>query len=183
MFEVEKTAIEGVVILTPKVLGDDRGYFMESYSKKKLQEHIGDVDFIQDNESSSSKHVLRGLHFQKPPFDQAKLVRVISGKVIDVAVDIRKSSATFGQYVAVELSADNKKQLFIPRGFAHGFLTLTDDTIFSYKVDNYYSYEHDSGLRFDDPDINIDWTVPLKELLISEKDRKTPSLKDAFTFE
>ena len=174
MFEVEKTAIDGVVILTPKVLGDDRGYFMESYSKKKLQEHIGDVDFIQDNESSSSKHVLRGLHFQKPPFDQAKLVRVISGKVIDVAVDIRKSSPTFGKYVAVELSADNKKQLFIPRGFAHGFVVLSDSATFAYKVDNSYAPDYDSGIRWNDKELKIQWGLKESEVLVSDRDSKLP---------
>lgn len=143
--------IKDLIILEPKIFGDERGYFIESYNQKKFEEIVGKVSFLQDNESKSSRGVLRGLHFQKPPFDQAKLVRCIKGKVIDVAVDLRKGSKTYGQHLAVELSCENKRQLFIPRGFAHGFLVQSEFAIFSYKVDNVYAPDYDSGIRWNDP--------------------------------
>ena len=174
-----RTAIEDVVIIEPKVHGDHRGYFVETYRKDKLEEFLGySIDFCQDNESKSKKGVLRGLHYQLPPYAQTKLVRVIKGKVLDVAVDIRKGSPTFGEYVAVELSEENKKQLLVPRGFAHGFVVLEDDTIFAYKVDSYYSPECDRGIAYNDPDIAIDWQLPQEELLLSEKDTKQPRLNE-----
>ncbi|MDB2419659.1 dTDP-4-dehydrorhamnose 3,5-epimerase [Flavobacteriaceae bacterium] len=168
------TPIEGLVIIEPTVLEDDRGYFLESYNKKKFEKAIGYISFEQDNESKSSKGVLRGLHFQKPPFAQAKLVRCIEGKVLDVAVDIRDGSDTYGKHVSVELTAENKKQVFIPRGFAHGFLVLSESAIFAYKVDNSYAPTHDTGIRWDDPTLNIQWGVNESEVLVSEKDSKLP---------
>lgn len=168
------TSIEGLVIIEPTVFGDNRGYFLESYNKKKFEEAIGKVSFVQDNESKSSKGVLRGLHFQKPPYAQAKLVRCIEGKVLDVAVDIRDGSETYGKHVSVELSGENKKQVFIPRGFAHGFLVLSNTAIVSYKVDNNYAPAHDAGIRWDDPTLNIQWGVNEREVLVSEKDTKLP---------
>jgi len=168
------TPIEGLVIIEPTVFEDDRGYFLESYNKKKFEEAIGKVSFVQDNESKSSKGVLRGLHFQKPPYTQAKLVRCIEGKVLDVAVDIREGSETFGQHVTVELTGENKKQVFIPRGFAHGFLVLSESAIFAYKVDNSYAPTHDAGIRWDDSLLNIQWGVSESDVLVSEKDAKLP---------
>ena len=168
------TPIEGLVIIEPTVFEDDRGYFLESYNKKKFEEAIGKVSFVQDNESKSSKGVLRGLHFQKPPYAQAKLVRCIEGKVLDVAVDIREGSETFGQHVTIELTGENKKQVFIPRGFAHGFLVLSESAIFAYKVDNSYAPTHDDGIRWDDSLLNIQWGVNESEVLVSEKDTKLP---------
>ena len=178
-----RTKIEDVVIIEPKVHGDDRGYFVETFRQDKLEDFLGfKVKFCQDNESKSSKGVLRGLHYQLSPAAQTKLVRVIQGRVVDVAVDIRKGSPTFGQYVAVELSAENKKQLFVPRGFAHAFVVLEDNTVFANKVDNYYSPENDRGLAFDDASIGIEWPLELSELKLSDKDTKQPSLKDADLF-
>ena len=175
-----RTKIEDVIIIEPKVHGDHRGYFVETFRADKLEEFLGyKLNFGQDNESKSSKGVLRGLHYQLPPHAQTKLVRVIQGRVLDVAVDIRKNSPTFGQYVAVELNADNKKQLLVPRGFAHGFVVLEDDTIFAYKVDNYYSPECDRGIAFNDPALNIDWILKTEELKLSDKDTKQPKLADA----
>jgi len=168
------TPIEGIVIVEPTLFGDDRGYFLESYNKKKFEEAIGNISFVQDNESKSAKGVLRGLHFQKPPYSQAKLVRCIKGKVLDVAVDIRDGSKTFGQHVTVELSGENKKQVFIPRGFAHGFLVLSESAIFAYKVDNSYASAYDEGIRWDDSTLNIQWGVSESEVLVSEKDAKLP---------
>ena len=168
------TPIEGLVIIEPTVYEDNRGYFLESYNKKKFEEAIGKVLFVQDNESKSSKGVLRGLHFQKPPYAQAKLVRCIEGKVLDVAVDIREGSETFGQHITVELSGENKKQVFIPRGFAHGFLVLSNSAIVSYKVDNSYAPAFDAGIRWDDSLLNIQWGVSESEVLVSEKDAKLP---------
>jgi len=168
------TPIEGLVIIEPTVFEDDRGYFSESYNKKKFEEAIGKISFVQDNESKSSRGVLRGLHFQKPPYAQAKLVRCIEGKVLDVAVDIREGSKTFGQPVIIELSGENKKQVFIPRGFAHGFLVLSNTAIVSYKVDKSYAPAHDAGIRWDDPILNIQWGVNESEVLVSEKDAKLP---------
>ena len=168
------TPIEGLVIIEPTLFRDDRGYFLESYNKKEFEKAIGEISFVQDNESKSSKGVLRGLHFQKPPYAQAKLVRCIEGKVLDVAIDIRKGSETFGQHVAVELTGENKKQVFIPRGFAHGFLVLSESAIFAYKVDNSYAPAHDAGICWDDPTLNIQWGVNQSEVLVSEKDSKLP---------
>ncbi len=174
-----KTKISEVVICKPIVHGDNRGYFVETFRQDKLEEFIGyKINFCQDNESKSSYGVLRGLHYQLPPFAQTKLVRVIQGKVLDVAVDIRKNSPTFGQYVAVELSSENKRQLLVPRGFAHGFVVLEDDTVFAYKVDSYYSPDCDRGIAFDDKDLNIDWMLEHSDLKLSEKDTKQPLLKE-----
>ena len=174
-----RSAIPDVVIIEPKVHGDSRGYFVETFRADKLEEFLGyKINFCQDNESKSSKGVLRGLHYQLPPHAQTKLVRVISGRVLDVAVDIRKNSPTFGQHVAVELSAENKKQLLIPRGFAHGFVVLQDDTIFAYKVDNYYRAECDRGIAFDDKNLNIDWILNHDELNLSAKDKTQAKLFD-----
>ncbi|MCT7537418.1 dTDP-4-dehydrorhamnose 3,5-epimerase [Aliarcobacter butzleri] len=174
-----KTSIQDVIIIEPKVHGDARGYFVETFRADKLEEFIGyKINFCQDNESKSSKGVLRGLHYQLAPFAQTKLVRVIKGKVLDVAVDIRKNSPTFGKYVAVLLSAENKKQLLVPRGFAHGFVVLEDDTVFAYKVDNYYSPECDRGIAYDDESLNIDWILKKEELNLSAKDTKQPKLNE-----
>lgn len=178
--EYIKTDIPGVWIIEPKVFKDARGYFMESFKKEEFERHIGVVDFIQDNESSSTKGVLRGLHYQKAPYSQAKLVRVIKGIVLDVAVDIRKDSPTFGKHVAVELSEENKRQLFIPQGFAHGFLVLSDEAVFSYKVDNTYTPTHERGICFNDPQVGVEWAgVDEAALIFSEKDKNAPYLKDA----
>ena len=180
--EFIKQSIPEVILIKPNVFGDDRGYFVETFRQDKFEEAIGHkVDFIQDNESKSTKGVLRGLHFQLAPYAQSKLVRVIEGKVLDVAVDIRQGSPTFGQVVTAELSSDNKQQLFIPRGFAHGFVVLTDTAIFAYKVDNYYSPECDRGLAFDDENLNIDWQIPSTDLKLSDKDQKQPGLLDLDT--
>ena len=174
-----RTDILDVIIIEPKVHGDSRGYFVETFRADKLEEFLGyKLNFGQDNESKSSKGVLRGLHYQLAPHAQTKLVRVISGRVLDVAVDIRRNSPTFGQHVAVELTADNKKQLLVPRGFAHGFVVLEDDTIFAYKVDNYYSPECDRGIAFNDPVLNIDWMLKTEELKLSDKDTKQPKLNE-----
>ncbi|RXK12260.1 dTDP-4-dehydrorhamnose 3,5-epimerase [Halarcobacter mediterraneus] len=181
-----KTKISDVVICEPTIHGDNRGYFVETFRQDKLEEFIGyKINFCQDNESKSSKGVLRGLHYQLHPAAQTKLVRVISGRVLDVAVDIRKNSPTFGEYVAVELSSENKKQLLVPRGFAHGFVVLEDNTIFAYKVDNYYSPQNDRGIAFDDESLNIDWILKKEELKLSLKDTKQPKLnetKDLFEY-
>ncbi len=181
--EFKKTNIEGVYIIEPKVFNDARGYFFEAWKKSEFEANIGPVEFVQDNESKSSFGVLRGLHYQKGEFSQAKLVRVIKGKVLDVAVDIRKSSPTFGQHVMVELSDENKRQFFIPRGFAHGFLVLSDEAIFTYKVDNVYAPQADAGIRWNDPDVGIQWPIDLDKVMTSEKDLKQPFLKDAEVFE
>ncbi|HEB9308144.1 TPA: dTDP-4-dehydrorhamnose 3,5-epimerase [Campylobacter coli] len=172
-----KTEIPEVIIIEPKVFSDDRGYFCETYRDDILENFLGfRIQFCQDNESKSQKGVLRGLHYQLPPFAQSKLVRVIKGRVLDVAVDIRLNSPTFGKYIQVELSEYNKKQLFIPRGFAHGFITLEDDTIFSYKVDNYYNKDHDRGILYNDRDIGVNWFLDDKEIILSEKDIVQPNL-------
>jgi len=174
-----RTEISDVVIVEPKVHGDARGYFVETFREDKLQEFLGyKINFCQDNESKSSYGVLRGLHYQLPPHAQTKLVRVIQGRVLDVAVDIRKGSPTFGKYVAVELNAENKRQLLVPRGFAHGFVVLEDNTVFAYKVDSYYSPECDRGIAFDDSEINIDWQVPHEKLNLSAKDKVQPKLNE-----
>jgi dTDP-4-dehydrorhamnose 3,5-epimerase len=173
-----KTAIADVYVLEPSVFEDERGYFLESFNLQKFEENIGPIKFIQDNESKSSKGVLRGLHFQKPPFNQAKLVRCLEGRVLDVSVDIRKGSPTYGKHVAVELSGENKKQIFVPRGFAHGFVVLSESAVFAYKVDNRYAPEYDAGIRFDDEALQIDWRLPQEEVQLSEKDKNLPSFKD-----
>tara|TARA_B110000503_G_scaffold81002_1_gene123896 strand:+ start:1580 stop:2134 length:555 start_codon:yes stop_codon:yes gene_type:complete len=173
-------SIEDVVLIEPTIHGDDRGYFIETFRQDLFEEAIGyKVNFMQDNESKSIKGVLRGLHYQLPPYTQAKLVRVIEGSVLDVAVDIRKSSSTFGYYVAVELTGDNKHQLFVPQGFAHGFVVLSDNATFTYKVDNFYAPEYDRGIAFDDNDLEIDWQLPLEDLQLSDKDKKQLSLVNA----
>ena len=169
-----KTNIEGLVIIEPRVFGDERGYFLETYNEKEFEESIGKISFVQDNESKSSKGVLRGLHFQKPPFAQAKLVRCIEGKVLDVAIDIREGSNTYGEHVAVELSGENKRQLFVPRGFAHGFVVLSDTATIAYKVDNMYAPEFDAGMRWNDTKLNIKWGMNESEVLVSEKDAQLP---------
>ena len=176
--EIIKTHIEGVVIIEPRIFKDDRGYFFESFSQREFEEKVCKTTFVQDNESKSSYGVLRGLHFQKPPFAQSKLVRVIKGAVLDVAVDIRKGSPTFGQYVSVELTGENHRQFFIPRGFAHGFSVLSEEVIFQYKCDNFYSPQSEGAIAWNDPDLNIDWRIPAEKVVLSEKDSKHPRLKD-----
>lgn len=174
--EIIKTNIEGVVIIEPRIFKDDRGYFFESFSQREFEEKVCKTTFVQDNESKSSYGVLRGLHFQKPPFAQSKLVRVVKGSVLDVAVDIRKDSPTFGQHVAVELTGDNHRQLLIPRGFAHGFSVLSEDVIFQYKCDNFYAPQYEGAIAWDDPDLGIDWQIPANKVLLSEKDKMHPKL-------
>ena len=174
-----KTEIDGVVIIEPRLFKDDRGYFFESYSEKDFNAQVREIKFVQDNESKSSYGVLRGLHFQKPPYAQSKLVRVIKGAVLDVAVDIRKGSPTFGKHVAVELTEDNHRQFFIPRGFAHGFSVLTPEVIFQYKCDNFYAPQSEGALAWDDPDLGIDWRIPSDKIILSEKDKRHPRLKNA----
>jgi len=179
-----RTAIPDVIIIDPKVHGDERGYFVETFRADKLSEFLGfRISFCQDNESKSSYGILRGLHYQLPPFAQTKLVRVIEGSVLDIAVDIRRGSPTFGQYVAIELSGENKRQLLIPRGFAHGFVVLSETCTFAYKVDNYYSPECDRGIAFDDPALGINWNVTTDKLQLSLKDTKQPLLSNADLFE
>lgn len=178
-----ETSIKGVFVIEPKVFNDARGYFFEAWKQAEFEEHIGKVNFIQDNESKSSYGVLRGLHYQKGEFAQAKLVRVIKGRVLDVAVDIRRSSPTFGQHVMVELSEDNKRQFFIPRGFAHGFLVLSDEAIFTYKVDNVYTPQAEAGIRWNDPALNIEWPIDPQTVLTSDKDLKQPLLSEAALFD
>lgn len=170
-----KTPIEGLLVLTPQVFTDNRGYFFESYNRRALQEAGITADFVQDNESFSTQNTLRGLHFQKPPFAQAKLVRVLEGTVWDVAVDLRAASPTFGQWFGVELSGENKKQFFIPRGFAHGFSVLTPTAKFAYKCDNYYNKAAEGAVRFDDPELAVDWKTDTRKAVLSEKDLKNPS--------
>lgn len=176
--EVIKTDIEGVVIIEPRIFADSRGYFFESYSKREFDEKVRPVDFVQDNESCSSYGVMRGLHFQAPPFTQSKLVRCVKGRVLDVAVDIRKGSPTYGQHVAVELSEDNHRQFFVPRGFAHGFAVLSDIAVFQYKCDNYYAPEADGGISIQDTSLGIDWLIDPSKAILSEKDLRHPLLKD-----
>ena len=177
-----KTEIEGVYVIEPKVFKDARGYFMEAWKQSEFEANIGKINFIQDNESKSSFGVLRGLHYQKGEYSQSKLVRVIKGRVLDVAVDIRKSSPTFGKHVMVELSEDNKRQFFIPRGFAHGFLVLSDEAIFTSKVDNPYAPQAEAGIRWNDPALAIEWPIDPAQVLTSEKDLKQPLMKDAELF-
>lgn len=173
-----KTEIDGVVIIEPRLFKDDRGYFFESYSEKDFNAQVREIKFVQDNESKSSYGVLRGLHFQKPPYAQSKLVRVIKGAVLDVAVDIRKGSPTYGQHVAVELTEDNHRQFFIPQGFAHGFAVLSETAVFQYKCDNFYHPEADGGISILDESLGIDWRIPVEKAILSEKDTKHPLLKD-----
>lgn len=176
--EVIKTELEGVVILEPRLFKDDRGYFFESFSQREFDEKVRPVKFVQDNESKSVYGVLRGLHFQKPPFAQSKLVRVIQGAVLDVAVDIRVGSPTYGKHVAVGLTAENHRQLFIPRGFAHGFSVLTDEVVFQYKCDKFYAPQSEGAIAWNDPTLGIDWRIPEASVILSEKDKHHPLLKD-----
>ncbi len=176
---VIQTEIPGVVIIEPKLFGDSRGYFFESFSERDFEENVARTHFVQDNESKSCYGVLRGLHFQKPPYAQAKLVRVIKGRVLDVAVDIRKGSPTYGKHVAVELTEDNHRQFFIPRGFAHGFAVLSEEAVFQYKCDSYYAPQSEGAIAWNDPDLDIDWGVPADKVLLSEKDSRHPRLRDA----
>ena len=177
--EVIKTAIEGVVIIEPKVFKDARGYFFESFSQREFEEKVRKINFVQDNESMSSYGVMRGLHFQVPPYTQSKLVRCVKGKVLDVAVDIRKGSPTYGQHVAVELSEENHRQFFVPRGFAHGFAVLSETAVFQYKCDNFYHPEADAGIRLMDEELGIDWRIPTEQAILSEKDLRHAKLRDS----
>ena len=177
--KVLKTAIEGLLIIKPTVFGDSRGYFFESYNKQRFKDETGlDIDFVQDNESMSSYGVMRGLHFQRPPFSQSKLVRCVKGKVLDVAVDIRKGSPTYGQHVAVKLTEDNHRQFFVPRGFAHGFAVLSQTAVFQYKCDNFYAPQADGGINIKDDTLGIDWQIPMDRAILSDKDLKHPNLAD-----
>ena len=177
--EVIKTDIEGVVIIEPRIFKDDRGYFYESFSQREFEEKVCRTTFVQDNQSKSSYGVLRGLHFQKPPYCQSKLVRCIKGVVLDVAVDIRKGSPTFGKYVAVELSEDNHRQFFVPRGFAHGFAVLTPEAVFQYKCDNFYNKESEGSVAWNDPQLGIDWRIPADKVLLSQKDKLSKNIAEA----
>ncbi len=176
--EVIKTALDGVVIIEPRIFKDDRGYFFESFSQREFDEKVRPVTFVQDNESMSSYGVMRGLHFQRPPFTQSKLVRCVKGKVLDVAVDIRKGSPTYGRHVAVELSEENHRQFFVPRGFAHGFAVLSETAIFQYKCDNFYAPEADGGISIQDESLGIDWHIPTEKAVLSAKDLNHPALED-----
>ena len=176
---VIETEIEGVVIIEPRVFADERGYFFESFSQQEFEEKVCETTFVQDNESKSAYGVLRGLHFQKMPYAQSKLVRVVKGSVLDIAVDIRKGSPTFGKHVAVELSAENKLQFFVPRGFAHGFVVLSDEVVFQYKCDNYYRPESERGILWNDPTLNIDWKISENDIILSGKDKVNPLLADS----
>ena len=177
--EVIKTDIEGVVIIEPRIFKDERGYFYESFSQREFEEKVCRTTFVQDNQSKSSYGVLRGLHFQKPPYCQSKLVRCIKGVVLDVAVDIRKGSPTFGKYVAVELTEDNHRQFFVPRGFAHGFAVLSEEAVFQYKCDNFYNKESEGSVAWNDPELDIDWKIPFNKVLLSEKDKLSKNIADA----
>lgn len=176
--DIIRTDIKGLVIIEPRLFKDQRGYFFESFSEREFAQKVAPVSFVQDNESKSSYGVLRGLHFQKPPHAQAKLVRVVKGRVLDVAVDLRKGSPTYGKYEAVELSEENHRQLFIPRGFAHGFCVLSDEVVFQYKCDNYYAPQSEGAVRWDDPDLGIDWRIPVEDVILSDKDRNHPGFKE-----
>lgn len=181
MIKVKDTAIEGVKIIEPKIFGDSRGYFYESYSQRDFEENVAKVLFVQDNQSFSHYGVLRGLHFQRPPYSQSKLVRVIQGRVMDVAVDIRKGSPTFGKYVSCEMSGENHRQFFIPKGFAHGFVVLSETALFQYKCDEFYHPESEGAIAWNDPDLAIDWPVNAEDIELSEKDKYHPFLKDFVT--
>ena len=176
--EVLRTCIEGAIIIEPRLFKDGRGYFFESFNQREFEEKICKTTFVQDNESKSSYGVIRGLHFQKPPFAQSKLVRVVKGAVLDVAVDIRKGSPTFGQHVAVELTEENHRQFFIPRGFAHGFSVLSEDVVFQYKCDNFYAPQYEGAIAWNDPDLRIDWRIPVEKVVLSEKDKVHPMLSE-----
>lgn len=180
--KVIPTELDGVFIIEPKVFQDSRGSFCVTYSEKEFTEKVGEINFVQDNQSVSRRGVIRGLHYQLPPFAQTKLVRATAGRVLDVAVDIRQGSPTFGRHIAVELSGENNRQLFIPEGFAHGFAALSDNAVLQYKCDNYYSPTHEGGIAFDDPELNIDWGIPAGEAVVSDKDRRNPLLRDAKLF-
>ena len=177
--EVIKTEIDGVVIIEPRIFKDDRGYFYESFSQREFEEKVCRTTFVQDNQSKSSYGVLRGLHFKKPPYCQSKLVRCIKGAVLDVAVDIRKGSPTFGKYVAVELTEDNHRQFFVPRGFAHGFAVLSEEAVFQYKCDNFYNKESEGSVAWNDPQLGIDWRIPADKVILSEKDKLSKTVADA----
>lgn len=177
--KIKETGIKGLLVIEPDVFGDSRGYFMESFSEKKFRKETGmDVTFVQDNESKSSYGVVRGLHFQRPPYSQAKLVRVVSGRALDVAVDLREGSETYGKHFSIELSGENHLQVFIPKGFAHGFAVLSEEVLFQYKCDEYYAPESEGAVIWNDPDLNIDWKIPHEDVRLSEKDKKHPGLKD-----
>lgn len=176
--KMTRTDIEGLVVIEPRVFGDSRGYFFESFSQRDFEKEVGQVRFVQDNESKSSYGVVRGLHFQKPPHTQSKLVRVVKGRVLDVAVDLRRDSKTYGKYFSVELTEDNHLQLFIPKGFAHGFAVLSDEAVFQYKCDEFYAPESEGAIAWDDPDIGVDWQIPEDKVILSEKDKKHPAFKD-----
>ena len=177
--EVIKTDIEGVVIIEPRIFKDDRGYFYESFSQREFEEKVCRTTFVQDNQSKSSYGVVRGLHFQRPPYSQSKLVRCIKGAVLDVAVDIRKGSPTFGKYVAVELTEDNHRQFFVPRGFAHGFAVLSEEAVFQYKCDNFYNKESEGSVAWNDQELAIDWRIPVEKVLLSEKDKLSKTIAEA----
>ena len=176
--EVIRTAIDGVVIIEPRIFEDARGYFFESFSQREFEQKVRKIDFVQDNESMSSYGVMRGLHFQRPPYTQSKLVRVVKGRVLDVAVDIRKGSPTYGRHVAVELTEENHRQFFVPRGFAHGFAVLSETAVFQYKCDNYYHPEADGGISIVDPSLGIDWQIDPADAILSDKDKKHPVLAE-----
>lgn len=177
--KIRETDIRGLMVIEPRVFGDARGYFMESFSERKFRELTGlDVDFVQDNESRSSYGVVRGLHMQLPPHAQAKLVRVVSGKALDVAVDLREGSPTYGRHFAIELTGENHLQVYIPKGFAHGFAALSDDVVFQYKCDEYYAPDSEAAIIWNDPDLNIDWRLPAEDVIVSDKDKNHPKLKD-----
>lgn len=177
--EVIKTEIDGVVIIEPRIFNDDRGYFYESFSQREFEEKVCRTTFVQDNQSKSSYGVVRGLHFQKPPYSQSKLVRCIKGAVLDVAVDIRRGSPTFGKYVAVELTEENHRQFFVPRGFAHGFAVLSEEAVFQYKCDNFYNKESEGSVAWNDPELAIDWRIPAEKVVLSEKDKLSKNIADA----
>ena len=176
--KVTRTSVEGLAIIEPRIFGDHRGYFFESFSERDFVENVASVHFVQDNESMSSYGVLRGLHFQKPPHAQAKLVRVVKGRVLDVAVDLRSDSPTYGKYVAVELSEENHRQFFIPKGFAHGFCVLSDHAVFQYKCDDFYAPECEGAVRWNDPEIGVDWPLPIEDMVLSDKDMRSPLLNE-----
>lgn len=176
--DVIKTKLDGVVIIEPKIFGDNRGYFFESFSQREFEEKVRKINFVQDNESMSSYGVMRGLHFQRPPYTQSKLVRCVKGRVLDVAVDIRKGSPTYGQHVAVELTEDNHRQFFVPRGFAHGFAVLSETAVFQYKCDNFYAPQSDGGISIVDESLGIDWRIPVEKAILSDKDTHHECLKD-----
>ena len=178
-----KTDLDGVYIVEPKLFGDNRGYFFESFRQDEFEKEVLKITFVQDNESKSSYGVLRGLHYQKPPYTQSKLIKVVKGKVLDVAVDVRKYSCTFGKHISVELSEDNHRQLFIPRGFAHGFVVLSSEAVFQYKCDNYYAPQSEGAIIWNDPTLAIHWKIPEQDIILSEKDKKHPLFKDAWVFE